>query len=95
VRKSVSPLVLPPLPPLLPPPPLPDLVLCTNTSRPAYMNIVISEEDIKSLADMGFPEPLVKFALKFCENDVEAALDRLLNHTDELQLDFLKSLFFS
>jgi len=59
-----------------------------------YLNVIISEDDVKSLVEMGFQEALVRFALKFCDNDVEATLDRLLNHTDELQLDFLKSLFY-
>lgn len=77
----------------VPPPSLTSLV-SGNAEVPAYMHVVVSEGNVSALMDMGFQRNLAEFALKTCGNDFDSALDRLLNHPEELQLDILKSLFF-
>jgi len=77
----------------VPPPSLTSLV-SGNAAVPAYMNVVVSEANVNALMDMGFQRNLADFALKTCDDDFDSALDRLLNHAEELQLDILKSLFF-
>jgi len=76
-----------------PPPPPPDLMLpiTSDATRPPYLNVVISEDNVKTISDMGFAEDLARFALKFCDNDLEVAVDQLLNHMDEVQLNNLRS----
>jgi len=78
----------------VPPPSLTQLVMPASGNAPPYMNVVVSESNVASLMDMGFQRNLAEFALKTCDDDVDAALDRLLNRPEELQLDILKSLFF-
>jgi hypothetical protein len=54
----------------VPPPPtsLTSLV-AGGAAVPSYMNVVVSEANVNSLMDMGFPRNLAEFALKACGDE--------------------------
>jgi len=78
----------------VPPPSLTSLV-AGNAAAPSYVNAVVTEANVNALMDMGFQKNMAEFALKTCDDDFDSALDRLLNHPEDLQLEILKSMFFS
>jgi hypothetical protein len=65
-------------------------------SNPApELKVVANEDSIRSLMEMGFERDLAEFALKTCHNDMESALDKLLNNSGQLQFELLRSLLFT